>query len=430
MVKMVNLAVILLTFLYMEISLAADPKLMESDNKLCLSCHEEDSFQKKYVHFQYVHFPIEYHCTLCHNSHTSKYQFLLLGETYKLCYFCHSREEKKFSQSAYIHTIVAQGKCTGCHNPHASDNKYILHSKGEELCYSCHQQEAEDFKKGTIHLPVGNGECSSCHDPHASATKGQLLNSLQQLCFTCHDQQEEAYKEAHKRYPVGKSNCLGCHTPHASVVKGDHLTDGLFLSYIHAPFGEKSCDDCHVSSDSPEPLQLIAKETEFCYICHGDIEDEVNSKVHVHLPVKDGNCAGCHAPHASPAEHLLLAPGKDLCVKCHADLMPKLTATYVHEPVAQGRCAECHLPHASEDESLLLNDSIALCVSCHETQGKFTHPVGPKAIDPNTKKPMTCVSCHDAHGSEYEAVLVADGERDLCLQCHKLPTAAKVSKIH
>lgn len=227
---------------------------------------------------------------------------------------------------------------------------------------------------------------------------------------------------AHRQYPFAKSGCLSCHSAHSSVIRDPGLIalqEKLLLPYIHKPFGKKMCDSCHVDV-APDPVKLRAAQTELCYRCHSDMKESVNSQPHIHFPVKDGRCVNCHAPHASKYEHLILTTGKGLCADCHPDLMKKLESTHVHNPAAQGECLRCHKPHAAGVSSLLVDEPIPLCGSCHESQGQFTHPIGKEALDPRTREPITCSTCHDAHGNEREFVLVADRDRELCLQCHRM----------
>jgi len=269
---------------------------------------------------------------------------------------------------------------------------------------------------------VEAGDCSICHLPHVSDYRAQLVESSEQLCFTCHDKDDDELKRAHRQYPFAGSDCLSCHAAHASDVKDPELKDlepKLPLPYVHKPFGKKMCDSCHTDTP-PDPVKLRASQTELCYRCHSDMKKAVNDQPHIHFPVADGRCVSCHAPHASKYEHLVLSTGKELCASCHPDLMKNLDSAYAHSPAAQGDCIKCHRPHASEVGSFLVDDSLSVCVSCHETQGKFTHPVGEGTVNPRTNEIVTCITCHDAHGSEYEGVLLASGDRELCLQCHKM----------
>ena len=402
------------------ICIAAPTKLITRGSELCFSCHDDlkTSFER-----QYVHSPVEENnCIGCHNPHAAKHPFMLSEGIPDLCYSCHLDEQENFDQFPYIHTAVKQGDCTGCHDPHSSDSKHLQKGEGAQLCYPCHKEEAEEFGKGDIHLPIEEGECSICHMPHASDFPAQLTDSPEQLCLNCHNIQDEAVKSAHSRYPVSDSDCLSCHAPHASLINDSalaHLSKGLILPNVHTPFGKGMCDSCH-AEDSPDPIDLRAPQIEICYRCHSDMKKVVNNYPHVHHPVEDGRCVSCHAPHASKNENLLIATGTGLCADCHPGLMKKLDATYAHRPAVQGDCGRCHLPHGAEIPALLMSDSISTCQSCHESQAVFTHPIGKDASDPRSDEMITCVTCHDAHGNEYEFILLASRDRDLCVQCHKM----------
>lgn len=417
--KIVGFAAALLVLIYVGASFATDPRLKQSGSELCFSCHEEEktAFNKKYIHS-----PVEQgECSVCHNPHTAKYEFMLSESIPELCYSCHADQERIFTEALHVHAAIKQGKCTGCHDPHASDNEHLQKKTDQDLCYSCHEQEAEDHQKGKIHSPVEEGGCSLCHEAHVSDFRSLLTNSPEKLCVDCHDIETAKSRKAHSQYPISLSNCISCHAAHSSQIKDPALADlarGLMLPNVHTPFGKKMCNSCH-SEDPADPLKLRAPQVELCYRCHNELKEVVNSDAHVHTPAKEGPCIGCHVPHASKYEKLLKNTGKDLCSGCHPDVMKKLDATYAHKPAVQGDCIKCHKPHSSTEDLLLTNESIALCESCHEQQVTFTHPVGEGIIDPNTRGVVTCVSCHDAHGDEHKGILLADRGRDLCLRCHK-----------
>ena len=54
----------------------------------------------------------------------------------------------------------------------------------------------------------------------------------------------------------------------------------------------------------------------------------------------------------------------------------------------------------------------------HKDHSVFSHPTGPSVNDPRTGQPLTCLSCHAPHGSAFPAMLIANPQRELCLQCH------------
>ena len=95
-----------------------------------------------------------------------------------------------------------------------------------------------------------------------------------------------------------------------------------------------------------------------------------------------------------------------------------LTSRSTHSPkVEGGSCSICHQAHSSQEDSLLNAGGIRTCLACHESQ-QHGHPIGTDRIDPRTKKAMTCVSCHDPHGTEFPFQLRGDQSRGLCLECH------------
>jgi predicted CXXCH cytochrome family protein len=65
-----------------------------------------------------------------------------------------------------------------------------------------------------------------------------------------------------------------------------------------------------------------------------------------------------------------------------------------------------------------LSDEFTVCTTCHKRHAKFSHPVGADAIDPRSKRDITCITCHDLMGSQYEFALRFDRKKELCIQCH------------
>ena len=68
---------------------------------------------------------------------------------------------------------------------------------------------------------------------------------------------------------------------------------------------------------------------------------------------------------------------------------------------------------------LLVTDSVELCGGCHTHEHGVRHPLGEDIRDPRSGGPMTCLSCHSIHSSEYKMYLHASEEGDLCVGCHK-----------
>ena len=107
-------------------------------------------------------------------------------------------------------------------------------------------------------------------------------------------------------------------------------------------------------------------------------------------------------------------------------------------------CATCHTPHAlpsgpATRGSIFLrtsNRNSAMCRMCHaDTDGGIdagNHPVGetkqgvPKTLVSlgsaagASGRLITCETCHTAHGSPYESLLIMSGkDSGLCVECHR-----------
>ncbi|MFH1278503.1 MAG: cytochrome c3 family protein [Candidatus Eisenbacteria bacterium] len=161
---------------------------------------------------------------------------------------------------------------------------------------------------------------------------------------------------------------------------------------------------------------MTAAEDRVCYQCHDGIQAVVREGK-AHGPVGDGKCTACHEPHTAPEKNLLAADQQTVCAGCHGDLvLASVKAKYHHPETGIGACTTCHDPHA--DALGPVGQEGDICGRCHGFGDHTMHPVGPEVKDPVTGKPVTCVSCHNPHGSEWEGILSGDPGGPLCVKCH------------
>lgn len=95
-------------------------------------------------------------------------------------------------------------------------------------------------------------------------------------------------------------------------------------------------------------------------------------------------------------------------------------------PAIKKQCDICHLPHTMAGEALLRAPISELCVDCHQDR----KPPGDHVVDVVPSMPvgnlpldegmMTCVTCHDPHGSAGFPKLLRDKPGRLCSHCHKM----------
>ena len=391
-------------------------ELTGQDAELCFKCHKdiEDKFKMSYLHT-----PVkEKKCSGCHNSHTSRFPKLIIKKDKELCLTCHEEQFKKYAQEN-IHTPAKMGECLVCHDPHGSNNKGVLVRTEKEICISCHGDILSE--KLTFQHPLfKEGKCSECHSPHASKEKNLLVRDTSHLCANCHKTDTPKIKNAHAPFDMKGVPCTPCHSPHAADNKY------LINEYAHSAVRMKKCDVCHTVTDK-DPVKTKLSGSALCYSCHTKNQEEFKTG-RAHPLVEKGNCAGCHTPHASGLKGLVKGRERIICLDgCHKEIVDKTEAyTFRHKDnVEKGRCTICHASHNSSEPRLLAKNPEAVCRSCHgaTTPGmKFGHPSGPGVFDlrdKDKKTLITCVTCHDSHGTFYAFHLRLSGASDLCIQCHE-----------
>ncbi|MBI3754392.1 MAG: cytochrome C [Deltaproteobacteria bacterium] len=387
-----------------EIIHAKDVKDTQS---LCYECHAKrvEELTKKAI----VHQPVkDGKCTGCHNPHASKHSGLLAYTGSALCYNCH--DQKKGFAGIIVHKPVAEGNCLVCHDAHSSDRKGLLKKTEAEGCFSCHAKEGIIAKKN-VHPEVKRGRCTACHNPHSSDREGLLIRDRKSLCAGCHSGADAAFVKAHFGYKVGGTDCLGCHSPHSSDRKG------LMKASLHKPFAENKCTACHPVGAST----VIKNNSGLCTECHKASLagfDKINS--HLIAAATDNFCISCHNPHASDEKNLLKDKEARVCYGCHNDTK-EYVARSNHKHPRLETCSDCHTSHGSNNQFFLTKGSDTCAMeNCHAAQGRFTHPIGEKIIDPRSKTPMNCSTCHNPMGSPESAILRFEKDRELCIQCHQV----------
>jgi predicted CXXCH cytochrome family protein len=170
---------------------------------------------------------------------------------------------------------------------------------GTKECKECHAELVDHFGSAT-HAKVAFAErssgttgCEACHGAaslhvKAGGSKGTIVNPKKSpdACFQCHTEKRGEFSLANSHGVLsGKMSCGDCHDPHeGNMVKGT----GASLESEN-----DTCTSCHTAQKGP----FVFK----------------------HNAMKEG-CSACHNPHGSVNQKMLIARDSNLCLRCHGEI--------------------------------------------------------------------------------------------------------------
>ena len=234
---------------------------------------------------------------------------------------------------------------------------------------------------------------------------------------------EEAKPPSGPAEYVGSVVCQGCHE---EIFKGFQKNAHVILE-THKGRGweEKACESCHgpgskhAESVSPEDIINPAKQKASsadrnCLKCH--INQPSNAgRIHGGHARSQVACVTCHSMHKPQPKVAQMRTAQ--CVTCHTSTWAEFQKPYRHNlPEGSMTCVDCHNPHGSMPHkvSAMLNTSLREpgCFKCHgDKRGPFTFEHAPVKME-------GCTTCHQPHGSNNPRQLTRQEVRFQCLECH------------
>ena len=228
---------------------------------------------------------------------------------------------------------------------------------------------------------------------------------------------------------VGEAVCIACHTTQNKQFT--HTQHAIaFRQNPKNELHQRSCEACHGPgsnhiknpADPANRMSLVGftrewgtpveKQNAMCLTCHqGGQHMFWQGSTHA---TNQLSCSDCHNPMAKiSATGLLKKPTiNETCYTCHKQQRAEF-AKRSHMPLPEGKvsCIDCHNPHGSNSKSLIKTDSVnELCYSCHaEKRGPLLWEHAPVRDN--------CLTCHNAHGSNHDKLLNV-ARPFACQQCH------------
>jgi len=223
---------------------------------------------------------------------------------------------------------------------------------------------------------------------------------------------------------AGDKKCRRCHKDAVADIQSNIHSKA---SYWDAD--ARSCESCHGPGlahsksksvdDIHNPAKLSSeKASGQCLACHDKDKRHWAGSSH---DAMDVSCVSCHKVHENDHEKMLSKASVDeTCLSCHTEQRAFTLKRSAH-PLrdmsrgdGQGKmsCVDCHDPHGTQSESLISANSVNdKCYECHQ---EFLAPV----LWEHSAVKESCLNCHNPHGSNHEMMLVAKEPR-LCQQCHE-----------
>jgi DmsE family decaheme c-type cytochrome len=227
---------------------------------------------------------------------------------------------------------------------------------------------------------------------------------------------------------VGSKMCVSCHAVEQTQFVHTQHARAFKAGAMGGP-GNNTCETCHGagSAHAANPADAgtiirftsgsktpVSVQTGTCLKCHaaGAREHWLGS---VH-EARGLSCSDCHNPMSRTSPEGLLSKRSinEVCSTCHQDVRAKFNRRS-HMPLPEGQmsCVDCHNPHGSLTRPLLKTDTVnTTCYSCHaEKRGPFLFEHAPVR--------GSCLNCHDPHGSNQQTLLAMPMPM-LCQQCHTM----------
>jgi cytochrome b subunit of formate dehydrogenase len=318
-------------------------------------------------------------------------------------------------------------------------------AQSREDCLACHGDKSLTMEKRgkQISLFVEGSELE--RSPHKKL-----------VCVACHsgfDAQNVPHKS--KIDPV---NCKTCHK--------DAPTKHQFHPQMNFAGGtngksDVSCKDCHGTHDiaspkSPGSKFNVAKISDFCGSCHGDVNKTFARSSHRHAQIAGVKGApSCIECHRNPIVHVAARQDttqfkiaqEKLCLSCHLDdpnvkaaVSPTAGFIAAYEGSVHGaalqrgngkaaNCVDCHGSHEMEKGSVATSwvakaNIPHTCAKCHaEVAKQFNYSVHGMAVKNGVTAAPVCTDCHGEHNilktsDPRSPVAARNVSSQVCSPCH------------
>jgi DmsE family decaheme c-type cytochrome len=230
---------------------------------------------------------------------------------------------------------------------------------------------------------------------------------------------------------VGEKVCASCHNTEAGTF-GHTQHAKIFRQNPRNDREKAVCEACHGpgsahAANTSDHSKIIGFSKEWgtdvktmngqCLGCH-DGGERIYWSGSIHQKNQLA-CSDCHNPMARFSQNgLLRKPSiSETCMLCHQQQRLEFKKKS-HMPLPEGKmsCVDCHNPHGTNGPRLLKGGTVnKTCYTCHaEKRGPYLWEHAPVR--------QNCLNCHEPHGSINDKLLQLP-RPTLCNNCHTLTGA-------
>jgi predicted CXXCH cytochrome family protein len=298
---------------------------------------------------------------------------------------------------------LALASCQGDPRPPDGAAKNFV---GSEACEGCHQ-DIYDRWQGTL---MANVLQDPRERPEAVlgdfSTPDPLVTfDLESVAFTYGSKWKQRYftqiGDEYYVYPAQWDVQNGMWRRYFPQVGSDWWTEHYPVDQMQRPTGPL-CDGCH-SVNFDISTKTVTEWNVGCEGCHGA------GSLHVEFPIRE-----TIVPLGVPGDHVR---DTDVCIQCHSQGQPltnPIEGEYYDWPVGY-RPGDQLSDYWVLDEHRLGEETFTHWPegSAHKNRMQGNDYVQSQMY----RQGVTCAGCHDVHGTEYEADLLAPGNA-VCTECH------------
>jgi predicted CXXCH cytochrome family protein len=332
------------------------------------------------------------------------------------CVACHTMHNSQngvpmnLDNNAIPNATLLRGNCAGCHAQNTANNVVTL--SGANIPQVLHTA-ATDLAGGNFHYFDGmSGTQNKVHNvsdlPSPYNTQDAVLLNSPPGYLSGYDPSSGKFNTSNRLSCAGANGCHGNRdqTDENLAIKGAHHTDDTVLK-----FG---------TINETNQGASVGTSYRFLYKVHGGEASDWQNTNSTHHNEYKGAAFGGRGQTQNWATVVTIS---DLCAECHgkfhaggltSDSGIGTASPWLRHPT------DAVLPGTGEYTSISTTYNVTAPVGRQSIPNNMTTAV---AISGGTADTVTCLSCHQAHGSSYPDILRWDYTNHLaagtgCLVCH------------